>query len=64
MSKLEKAFELVELAGIYVDDGAPATAADRLRKAADLLDVIAVERLALLGIVAPRPEFKSTRASA
>ncbi len=37
----DRAFELVELAGIYVDDGAFRTAAMKLRAAADLLDGIA-----------------------
>lgn len=34
----EEVAELVQMAGIYLADGAPRTAADRLRKAADLLD--------------------------
>ena len=37
----DDAFALVEMAGIYVDDGALRTAADRLRKAADILETIA-----------------------
>lgn len=44
----ENAFEKVELAGVYLDDGAPREAARLLRQAADKLDELASERDALL----------------
>lgn len=45
MHKLaEQALEKVELAGIYLDDGAPRSAARLLREAADKLDKLAGER--------------------
>lgn len=37
---IERAYELVELAGTYLADGALRTAALRLRSAADVLDEI------------------------
>lgn len=36
--------ELIQMAAIYFGDGAPQTAADRLRKAADLVQEIADQR--------------------
>lgn len=49
----EDAFGRVELAGVYVEDGALRSAARCLREAADMLEAIAErERVALL---APRP---------
>ena len=47
LSLSEQVSELVQLAGIYLADGAPRTAADRLRKAATLLDDFADETDAL-----------------
>lgn len=44
--------ELIELAGTYFVDGAPRTAAARLRKAADLCDEIADRKDAFLAKVA------------
>ncbi len=41
---IDDVFELVEIAGVYIDDGAPRTAADRLRKAAAILDQLADAR--------------------
>lgn len=40
----ERIGELVELSGIYFSDGAPRTAAKKLREAADLLDAEAARR--------------------
>ena len=37
-NNIERTFDLIELAGIYIQDGAPRTAASRLRDAAKLLD--------------------------
>lgn len=37
----DDAFDLVQMAGVYVDDGAFRTAADRLRQAATILDEVA-----------------------
>lgn len=37
--------ELVQMAALYFGDGAPQTAADRMRKAADLMQEIADQRL-------------------
>ncbi|KIC38135.1 hypothetical protein RA27_20405 [Ruegeria sp. ANG-R] len=39
---------LIDLAQIYFEDGAPITAADRLRSAADEMQKIADQRLALI----------------
>lgn len=36
--------ELIQLAEIYFEDGAPNTAADRLRQAADEMELIAERR--------------------
>jgi len=48
MNQLEqRATELVNLAGTYLDDGAPATAADRLRLAASTLDELAETKATL-----------------
>jgi hypothetical protein len=48
---LEDAFELVQVAGTYIEDGAPRTAADRLRQAASILDQIATERESALAAI-------------
>ena len=45
----ESVGELIELAGIYWADGAPRTAAKRLRQAADLLEQEAERRDAVMG---------------
>ena len=45
----DEAFELVELAGTYVDDGAFRTAAAKLREAADRLDLADKARSKELG---------------
>lgn len=46
----DEAFRLVDLAGTYVDDGAFKTAADRLRQAADKLDLAVKARNRELGL--------------
>ena len=44
----DKVFEKVEMAGIYLDDGAPHAAARCLRQAADICDAIAAAKAAAL----------------
>lgn len=41
---IDDVYHLVELAGIYIEDGAPRTAAERLRSAAGILDALANAR--------------------
>ncbi|MCB1349823.1 MAG: hypothetical protein KDK11_14740 [Maritimibacter sp.] len=48
-TRAEQIRDLIQLAGIYWEDGAPSTAADRLRKAARLLEQEALERAAIFG---------------
>jgi len=47
-NKADRAYELIEIAKICLAGGAPATAAQRLRTAADLLEDVAVAREAKL----------------
>lgn len=46
---VDEVFDMVQLAGTYIEDGAPSTAADRLRRAAAMLDKIAEDRIAIAG---------------
>ena len=41
---IDDVFDLVEVAGSYINDHAPRIAADRLRSAADILDQLADQR--------------------
>ena len=45
---MDRVFEKIELASIYLDDGADALAAQCLRQAADICDQIGAVRAALL----------------
>lgn len=49
---VDDVFDMVQLAGTYIEDGAPATGADRLRKAAAMLDQIAADRDAIIANMA------------
>ena len=46
----DSAIELMEVAQVYLKDGAPETAADRLRQSADLCDAMAKRRAADFGL--------------
>ncbi len=49
--KYDEAARLINVSETYLIDGAPATAADRLRKAADLCQEIAEDRQAILSSI-------------